>query len=386
MISPLYRITVPRTVVTGAGSASDLPNVVASLGATSALVVTDRLLVERGVVGPAIEMLREAGVLAGVYDGVVTEPTVPYVTDVVELLRSSGGDAFVALGGGSAIDTAKAASAILEESEPLATFEGYGRFSKAYVPVVAVPTTAGTGSEVTRVAVITDTDRDVKMLFVDDALLPAAAVVDPALTVSCPPAVTASAGMDALSHAIEAYVSRRAQPFTDALALSAARLIAGSIRTAMADGADMTARSRMMDGQLQAGLAFSNASVALVHGMSRPLGAVFGVPHGIANAMLLPVVTRYSLEGAPARYDDLARVLWEAYPYEDDADRSAADFVERLAADLGIPTLGGFGVDNASFERSLEKLASDAIASGSPANNPRVPTHAEIVELYRLAF
>lgn len=236
--------------------------------------------------------------------------------------------------------------------------------------------------------VVTDATRRVKMMIAADELMPSAALVDPDLTMSCPPAVTASSGVDALTHAIEAYLSRHASPLTDVLACAAVAAIFDALPRAFANGGDRDARARMMMGSLQAGMAFSNASVALVHGMARPLGAIFGVPHGIANAMLLPTVLRYTLPSATDRLAVLGQLIAVA-DESDTSDRAASlavDAVERWVAGLGITSLGGFGLDEARFEASLEKMATDALDSGSPANNPRVPDQAGVMELYRLAF
>lgn len=382
------RFRIPQVVVSGPGATAQLGRVVEELGVRTALVVTDRRLVELGTVAPAFDSLSAAGIRIQTYDGVTTEPSLRHIDEALAIARRSGVEAVVGIGGGSVIDAAKATAVMRRHDGSLADYEGYDRFSRPGLPLVAVPTTAGTGSEVTRVAVITDESRRVKMMLASDQLLPLAAVVDPLLTLGCPPSVTASSGIDALTHAIEAYVSRRAQPLTDALARSACRLIAAGLPAACRDGSDTGARAKVMDGALQAGMAFSNASVALVHGMSRPLGALFGIPHGLANAMLLEAVMRFSLPGAVDRYADLADDLsagTEGAPVERRAT-AAVDAVAALVAELGIPTIGGAGVERAAFERELDKMATDALASGSPANNPVVPTHAQIVDLYLASY
>jgi alcohol dehydrogenase class IV len=254
---------------------------------------------------------------------------------------------------------------------------GVEKIRRAGLPVVAVPTTAGTGSEATRVMVITDTDRDVKMMFASRHCLCAAAIVDPALTLSMPPGLTAAVGVDALTHAIEAYVSRRAQPMTDLLALSAIRLIARHLRAAYRHGDDLEARSHVMLGAMQAGMAFSNASVALVHGMARPLGACFHLTHGLSIAVLLPVVTALSLPAAPERYARIAAEMGEA---------DLVTAIRNLNRDVAIPSLRQLAPDADRFESLLEKMAADALASGSPANNPRPATAPEIIALYRRAY
>jgi alcohol dehydrogenase class IV len=251
---------------------------------------------------------------------------------------------------------------------------GVEKIPHACIPIIAVPTTAGTGSEVTRVMVITDTERDVKMMFASRHCLCAAAIVDPTLTLSMPKPLTAAVGVDALTHALEAYVSRRAQPITDTLALSAIRLISQNLRAAYLDGSNLEARSQVMLGAMQAGMAFSNASVALVHGMARPLGACFHLTHGISIAVLLPVVTEFSLGAAPERYAQIATEM-----VEDDV----VSAIRSLNRDVAIPSLRQLQVTADQYEALLEKMAADALASGSPANNPRVPSATEIVALYR---
>ncbi|MCL6601228.1 MAG: iron-containing alcohol dehydrogenase, partial [Alicyclobacillus macrosporangiidus] len=258
----------------------------------------------------------------------------------------------------------------------------------APIPVIAIPTTAGTGSEVTDVTVITNTAEDIKMMIKHPAFLPAVAVVDPLLTLSSPPSVTAATGVDALCHAIEAYISRRAQPMTDTLALTAIDAIVKHLRRAYQDGQDVEARERMAVAAMQAGAAFSNASVCLVHGMSRPIGAVFHVPHGISNAMLLPAVLEYTLDAAVARLAVIARVVNPALANVSDRDAAVALVadVKRLCRDLNIPNLRGWGIDKTAFDEAVAKMARDAIASGSPGNNPRVPSAEEIEALYQVAY
>ncbi|HEY8597668.1 MAG TPA: iron-containing alcohol dehydrogenase, partial [Thermomicrobiales bacterium] len=236
--------------------------------------------------------------------------------------------------------------------------------------------------------VITDPDTAVKMLITDDRLIPDVAIADPTLTYGCPRPVTASTGLDALTHAIEAYVSRRATPSSDLFALGAARQIGRSLERAWDDGADADARRAVMLGALHAGIAFSNASVALVHGMSRPIGAYFHVPHGIANAMLLPVVLRFSLSAAPERYRDLAAAIGVPMADQDVTSAGArlADWVAGLAQRLEVPSLRGYGLDPDAVRRVAPQMAADALASGSPANNPRLPTADEIVALYEQAL
>ncbi|MFN7633873.1 MAG: iron-containing alcohol dehydrogenase, partial [Acetobacteraceae bacterium] len=256
------------------------------------------------------------------------------------------------------------------------------------LPLICVPTTAGTGSEATRFTVITDTARGEKMLIAGLAALPLAAIVDADLTLGLPARITADTGIDALTHALEAFVSKRANPVSDDYARAAMRRIAPNLRRVWADPADRAARAEMMEGATLAGLAFSNASVALVHGMSRPVGAHFHVPHGLSNAMLLPAVTRYSLAAALPRYAEAARIMGLVPPGEGEEAAGAALLAEldALNRDLEVPSPAAWGIAEAAWTPLLPLMADQALASGSPANNPRVPGRAEIVELYRAAY
>jgi alcohol dehydrogenase class IV len=372
---------IPAAIHYGVGALEELGPTARQLGIGHALLVTDKGMVQLGVAEQARGRLEAAGTRVTLFDGVEPDPTLDNVTAGLALLRHSGTraapDGIVAVGGGSSIDCAKAIAVQSTNPEPLPQFMGVEKIPRAGLPVVAVPTTAGTGSEVTQVMVITDTERDVKMMFASRHCLCAAAIVDPALTLSMPKGLTAAVGVDALTHAIEAYVSRRAQPLTDLLALSAIRLIAHSLRVAYREGDNLEARSQVMQGAMQAGMAFSNASVALVHGMARPLGACFHLTHGVSIAVLLPVVTEFSHAEAPERYARIAAEMGES---------DVVTAIRRLNRDVAIPSLRQLKIDEERYEAALEKMAADALASGSPANNPRVPTAAEIVELYRRAY
>ena len=256
---------------------------------------------------------------------------------------------------------------------------------KASPPHIAVPTTAGTGSEVTRFTVITDTARDEKMLISGNSLLPSAAVVDYELTMSMPPRLTADTGTDALTHAIEAYVSRKANSFSDTIALAAMKTIWTELPMAYHEPGNRAAREAMMQAATLAGIAFSNASVALVHGMSRPIGAFFHVAHGLSNAMLLPTVTAFSVDAATVRYADCARALGITAP-SDSNEQAVAKLVKALYernAELQVPSPKKHGIAEKRFFEAIPTMAAQAVASGSPENNPRVATAAEIEELYK---
>lgn len=379
---------MPSTLLQGEGAVEATGAEVQKLGAHNALIVTDSVMVKSGLVECVSKHLHEAGVDATVYDGVDSEPTDAFVEQGVALQRENGCDAVVAVGGGSPIDAAKAIALMAANEGVLPDYMGIGKVPKPGLPIVAIPTTAGTGSEVTIFTIITDTKRDVKMLIGTPHAMPSVAILDPALTVSMPRGVTAATGLDALTHAIEAYVSLKAQPMTDHLALEAIRMICGSLRQAWSNPGNMEARTNMLFASCMAGMAFSNASVALVHGMSRPIGALFHVAHGVSNAALLPDVMAFSLMGNPSRYADVAAAMGERVDglNELDAAEVGVRAVRRLVADLGVPTLTELGVERAKLDQWAEKMAQDAIASGSPANNPRIPKTEEIVELYYRAL
>lgn len=378
-------IALPRFAKIGAGSIDDLGTVVAQLNIRRPLLVTDKYLTETGQAERLIKTLQAAGSDVAVFSDTVPDPTVASLTDGLELARTHNADGVIGFGGGSPMDTAKALAVLSANSGDIASYKAPSSYGGPALPIVAVPTTSGSGSEATQFTVITDGDTDEKMLCPGLSFLPIAIVVDFELTVSMPARLTADTGVDALTHAIEAYVSRRASPFTDALALAAMKSISRHLRRAYADGTDREAREAMMLASTQAGMAFSNSSVALVHGMSRPIGGHFHIAHGLSNAMLLPAVTKFSVDSAIERYADCARAM--GVVDESAADRQAAaslvTALEALCADVEVPTPRAYGIDKNEWEARLDIMATQALASGSPNNNPRVPSHAEIMELYR---
>src|SRR3954469_4600967 len=379
---------LPQDLLIGGGASDDLAEHVARIGIERPLVVSDRFLLDEGPAGPLVERLEAGGATVAVFGEVQPDPTLDNVEGALAALRDHEADGVVAIGGGSPMDTAKAASVAHTNDGDVRDYAGYDKVPGPGLPLVAVPTTAGTGSEVTRVAVITDTDRDVKMMMLDNHLMARVAISDYKLTLSTPPELSANVGVDSLTHAIESYVSSKATVVTEMLSLEAARLIGRHIRRAIAHGDDEEAREAMMLGATLAGAAFSNASVALVHGMSRPIGAHFHLPHGLSNALLLPAVTRFSVSGAPDRYARIAREMGLAS--DEDSDERACDaLVEELDAlnrDLEIPTLAGAGAEREHFERVVQDMAQAALDSGSPGFNPQPATKDEIVELYRQAY
>ncbi|MBC7431897.1 MAG: iron-containing alcohol dehydrogenase [Rubritepida sp.] len=383
-----HTIFAPRSILVGGGTVSRVAEVLASHGLSRPLVVTDPWMVSSGTVEKCLAPLRAAGIAAAVFADTVPDPTDTVVEAGVAAFAAGDYDCLIGFGGGSPMDTAKAIAILAATGGHIRSQKAPHAADRAAVPVICIPTTAGTGSEATRFTIVTDTASDEKMLIAGQGALPLAAIVDYELTLTVPPRTTADTGIDSFTHALEAYVSRRANPVSDMYAERAMRLIGPNLRTVYHRPDDLAAREAMMLGATLAGLAFSNASVALVHGMSRPIGAHFHVPHGLSNAMLLPAVTRYGLATALPRYAQAARCMGAAA--QDDADQVAgAKLLEELTAlnvELRVPTPAAYGIDPDRWTALLPIMAAQALASGSPANNPAVPDAEAIVALYREAY
>ena len=376
---------LPRIMQVGAGASQEIPNVLASLGCQRPLIITDKMMVKLGYAGRIQDCLSGHQIVADLFDDTLPEPTVSSIQAGVEKARNGDYDCIIALGGGSPIDSAKAIAILAKHGGVMRDYKFPRVVIEAGLPIIAIPTTAGTGSEVTRFTIITDETSDEKMLCVGIGFMPVATLVDFELTLSLPPRITADTGIDALTHAIESYVSKKANLYSDSQALSAMRLLGPNLRRVYNDGGDKAAREAMMLGSTLAGVAFSNASVALVHGMSRPIGAAFHVPHGLSNAMLLPSVTAFSIPAAPERYADCARAMGVATE-QDSTEQANAKLLEELHAlndELEVPTPAQFGIERQAFFDLITTMAEQALASGSPSNNPRVPSVDEVVEIYQ---
>lgn len=386
--SASYDVTLPRHSKIGAGAAAELGTLCSQIGIVRPLLVTDRYLTDTGHADRLMAVLRAAGCTPASFSDTVPDPTSSSLIPGLEAVRAHRADGIIGFGGGSPMDTAKALAVLAVSDADIASFKAPHRHAGPALPIVAVPTTAGSGSEATQFTVITDDETDEKMLCPGLSFLPVATVVDFELTLSMPARLTADTGVDALTHAIEAYVSRRANPFSDGLALVAMRTISANLRRAYADGQDRAAREAMMLASTQAGMAFSNASVALVHGMSRPIGGHFHVAHGLSNAMLLPAVTRFSADAATARYAECARAMRVADDSTSDDVAAAAlvDELDALCHDVGVPTPAQYGIDEDEWNGRLDVMARQALASGSPANNPRVPDVDDVVALYQSIY
>jgi len=377
-------IALPRVMRVGAGAVEHLGDVVADLGLQRPLVVTDAFLVSTGAADRMLNILTKAGLIPRLFPDTVPDPTTDSLEAGLQALAEHRADVVIGFGGGSPMDTAKALGLLGQQGGQMRDYKAPRMNTGPALPVVAVPTTAGSGSEATQFTVISDSTTEEKMLCPGVAFLPVAAIIDYELTVSMPPRLTADTGVDALTHAIEAYVSCKANPFADSMALSAVQTISRALPRAYADGNDADARAQMMLASTQAGIAFSNSSVALVHGMSRPIGAHFHVAHGLSNAMLLPAVTAFSLDAAESRYADCARAYGAANAADDDpaAARKLLAALTDLCHDVEVPTPRSYGIDKARWEELTPLMAQQALTSGSPGNNPRIPTQDQIQDLY----
>lgn len=370
-------------VTFGAGSVGQVAEEARRVAASRVLVVTDPGVASSGVAGHVRDLLEAAGIVTGVYDRVPPEPSVASVEVAFEAWRAGNYDAVVGVGGGSSLDTAKGISIRTANDGPVSRYFGVEQLPARGVPYILLPTTAGTGSEVTPSAIFDDTERQLKAGIVSSRLMAAAAIVDPDLTISCPPNVTAAAGLDALTHALEAYVAVKANPISDLYALEAVRLVGQHLRSAVARGTDRTARSGQLLASLYGGVTIVAAGTGLCHAMAYPLGSAYHVPHGVANALLLPAVMAYNLPADLAKFARLAEALGEpvaGLSLRAAADRSV-DAVRQLSKDVGLPGgLRAVGVP----ESALEGFVPGALSAARLiTNNPRVPTADGVLHAYR---
>lgn len=356
-------------------------------GLSRPLIISDPFLGSpaSGAVDSVSSALTAGNLKHNVFLDTIPDPT----TDAVEKCRAElergAYDSIVAVGGGSPMDTAKAAAVLYTHKGQMRDYKAPFAMDTPSLPIFAVPTTSGTGSEATKFTIVTDSDTGEKMLCIGLAYLPFAVVLDYELTMSMPFRLTADTGIDAMCHALEAYVSAKRNTYSNSVALSALSKLSDNIRTACHEPTNRHAREMMMLGSCEAGMAFSNSSVTLIHGMSRPLGAKFHVPHGLSNAMLAPKITSFSVPGAIKEYANAARCMKMCHPDCDDQEAAEAlpQAFQDLCDELKVPTMSEFGIDAKEFESEISWMAQSALASGSPNNNPLVPTAAEIEGLYR---
>ena len=374
---------VPGQMITGAGALEMARDTLGQLG-KKAMIVTDKVMMELGNCAKVEKVLKSQKVEYTIYSEIAGEPTDVMIEKGLTQYKEEGCDFLVALGGGSPIDSMKAIGSLVKNGGNISGYMGKV-IDVEMPPMVAIPTTAGTGSEATQFTIITDTKKDIKMLLKGKVLIPSLAIIDPQFTMTAPPKITAATGLDALCHAVEAYTSRKAQTLSDTFALSAVKRIFQYLPIAFRDGKNEEARVQMSVAALEAGIAFNNSSVTLIHGMSRPIGALFHVAHGLANAMLMKECLSFALEGAYDRFADLGRAIGAA-DGADSAETASAKFqaaVVALTEELETPTLAEFGIDKEAFFNVIEKMAYDAMDSGSPQNTQREITQADIEQMYK---
>jgi len=380
-----YGFYIPTVSLMGIGSAKETGEQVKALGASKALLVTDKGLSAMGVADKIKAQVETTGVQVVIFDGAEPNPTDKNVHDGVKVYQDNGCDAIISLGGGSSHDCAKGVGLVIGNGGHIRDFEGVNKSTKPMPAFVAINTTAGTASEMTRFCIITNTDTHVKMAIVDWRCTPNIAINDPLLMVGKPAALTAATGMDALTHAVEAYVSTIATPITDACAIKAIELIAEFLSKAVANGEDLEARDRMAYAEYLAGMAFNNASLGYVHSMAHQLGGFYNLPHGVCNAILLPAVSQYNLIACPKRFADIAKALGENVDglSVTEAGQKAIDRIRTLSASIGIPT--GLKALNVK-EEDLKVMAENAKKDACQFTNPRKATLEQVIDIFKAAM
>ena len=374
---------VPGQMISGSGALDMAQTVLGTFG-KKAMIVTDKVMIELGNCAKVEQALKSQEVEYTIYSDIAGEPTDVMIEKGLEQYKKENCDFLIALGGGSPIDSMKAIGSLVKNGGNISDYMGKV-IDIEMPPMAAIPTTAGTGSEATQFTIITDTKKDIKMLLKGKVLIPSLAVIDPQFTMTAPPKITAATGLDALCHAVEAYTSRKAQTLSDTFALSAVKRIFKFLPVAFHDGKNEEARVEMSVAALEAGIAFNNSSVTLIHGMSRPIGALFHVAHGLSNAMLMKECLSFALEGAYDRFAELGRTIGAANSTDSDqtASEKFLDAVVALTEELETPTLAEFGIDKEKFFEVIKKMAYDAMDSGSPQNTKREITQEDIESMYK---
>ncbi len=377
---------IPQHIFAGKNALEEAASYLKECGG-NALIVTGKHVGKSPMYEKLIRILEQVGVTYQTFDGITGEPTDKMIEEGLCLYRESGCDFIIGIGGGSPLDSAKAIAAMAVNPGKIADY--MGKEITGEIPVVvAIPTTAGTGSEATKFTIITDQEKDVKMLLKGDCLVPKLAIIDPDFSMDMPKSVSAATGLDAFTHAVEAYTSKKAFSLTDTLAVSAVKRILKYLPVVYQNGYDAKAREEMAIAALEAGICINNSSVTIVHGMSRPIGALFHVPHGLSNAMLLKECIGFALDGAYERFANLGRASGAAA--DTDNDQTAAekflDQIAELCSICEVPTLQEYGIEKEAFFAAVDKMASDAIASGSPANTRKEITKEDCVEIYRKVY
>ncbi len=391
-----FSFSVPQNIMVGRGSLAKLPEAARQLGGSHAFIISGPHLTKMGLVGKVADSLKAAGFAVDAFTETEGNPSTDTVEKAAAAYKASGADFIVAFGGGSPMDVAKAVGVVVKYGGRIEEYEGAHKVPGKIVPLIAIPTTAGTGSEVTAFSVITDHRRDYKLTVFSYELLPACAILDAELLTSAPASVAAACGIDAFIHAEEAYVSRAASPFSDAMAEKAMELLGGNIRRFVACREDIDAAENMLVGALFAGIAFSFARLGNVHAMSHPISAYFDVPHGVANAVLLPVIAEYNALADHGRYRKIFNYISPFKADESEFEpRLLPGAIRELCGEIGIPNGIVEAVNNASrngpvsreaIEEKIEAMAADAMKSGNIAVNPRASRRSDIEMLYRRAL
>lgn len=383
------RVCVPRFLQIGKGSMEAVPELLEAIGELKKpLIVTDETMVNLGYVDQLISILHSRDMSFAVFDQVTPDPSDTVIIKGIAVLRDAGCDCVIGIGGGSPLDTAKAIAVMSQGSSDLEDYRPPAISNNPGLPILAIPTTAGTGSEVTHHTVIIRSSTQEKISCRGEAFMPTAAVIDYGLTLSMPKRLSIDNAIDTMTHGIEAYVSKKASLFSDRMALDCLRLVGPNLPTIYKDPNNEKARELLMFSATLGGLAFTNASICLVHAMSRPLGALFHIPHGLSNAMLLPQVTEFSIDCAPSRYADCAKAMGVASSADTDivACKKLVQALYLFQENFEVPSIGAYGVDRGIFETSLDLMIDDAIRSGAPKNNPKEPSEEEMREIYEKAW
>lgn len=379
-----FSFSIPQDIVVGKGSLAKLPEVAKKLGGTHGFIISGPHLNKMGIVKSCADALEQVGIPVDAYTETEGNPSVETVDQATSAFKKSGADFIIALGGGSPMDVAKAVGVVAKYGGSITQYEGSGKVPGDIIPLIAIPTTAGTGSEVTAFSVITDHSRNYKLTVFSYKLIPSYAILDPDLLTTAPVSVAAACGIDAMVHALEAYLSKAASPFSDAMAEKALELIGKNIRKYVADRSDIQAAENMLTGSLFAGIAFSWARLGDVHAMSHPVSAFFHVPHGVANAILLPTIVEYNALADCGKYLKIYNYISRTPVLENEFEPfMLAELLKDLNAQLGIPaTLSEVGVTADKFD----VMAEDAMKSGNITVNPRSTTKQDVLALYQKAL
>ena len=374
-----FSFELPTKIEYGVGAAKSLVDVIKNENFKNLLLVTDKGVLRSGLVKRVSDALDAHHLKWDVFDRVEPNPKDYNVEEGTETARRSNADCLVAVGGGSPIDCAKAIAVVARQGGAVRDYEGPGKIGPDVLPLIAIPTTAGTGSEVTFSSVITDSAEKFKFSIKDPKIAPRVALVDPEMTLTMSPELTAATGMDALTHAIEAFTAKAAEPLADAAALYAIELIAAYLKSAVTNGDNLEARAGMLLGSVLAGIAFSHSDVAAVHCVAEALGGKYDAAHGVCNAVVLPAVMEYNMDYCKEQFARIAVAMGLSYENVDEGARQAVMAVQQLAADVRLPEFGSLGVQ----ESDLEELAANSFKNGSNIDNPRPMTKADYLNLFR---